>query len=67
MTLPEVQEVRRWQIQPGDRLIIRTDAFELTPEIAAELQVRVREVLRIPDEVPIAILARNWDVEVGSG
>lgn len=61
--LPDIQEIRRWQIKPGDRLIVRVDQ-RLTQEVAAALQARVRHTLQLADDFPVAILDASIDIDV---
>ena len=65
-TLPEVSEIRRWSIQPGDRLIVRCEGH-VTPAQAETLRVRMRVFLQLPDDFPLVIVDGGVTVEVASG
>jgi hypothetical protein len=61
--LPEITEVQRLTVKPGDRLIIRTDA-ELRADTAAYLLDVVRARLALPDDVRVVILDSGMSIEV---
>ena len=65
--LPEITEIKRLEIRPGDRLILRTSGYEVGQEEAAEIRHRVRATLGLPAEMPILVLGSNWDAEVLGG
>jgi hypothetical protein len=64
--LPEVTEIQRWEIRPGDKLILRTDRQVVDQEQAAMLQERVRAILHLPPDVDVLILGPEWRAEVVS-
>lgn len=64
MKLPEITEIKRLEIRPGDRLILRLSDLEITKEQSDEIRCRVREALMLPDDMPIVILASEWDAQV---
>ena len=64
--LPEVTEIRRWSIQPGDRLIIQCEQ-RITPQQAQTIRDRVRMFLQLPDDFPLVIVDGGVTVEVASG
>jgi hypothetical protein len=66
MNLPEVTDVQRLTVKPGDRLIVRTDA-KLDEATAARMLEVVRARLGLPDDVRIMILDRGMSVEVVEG
>jgi hypothetical protein len=66
MTLPEITEVQRLTVKPGDRLIIRTDE-KLRADTAAYLLDRVRHGLDLPDDVHVVVLDSGMSVEVVEG
>lgn len=66
MNLPEVTEVQRLTVKPGDRLILRTDA-KLSAAVAAALLEQVRARLGLPDDVRVVILDCGMSVEVAEG
>lgn len=66
MLLPdEIHEIRRWQPEPGDILIFQNHEIEITPEDAAAIEAHVRRKLRIPANVRIAVIGRDWEFTVG--
>ena len=64
--LPEISEVQRLTVKPGDRLIIRTDA-KLRDDTAAYLLERVRHRFDLPDDVRVVILDSGMSMEVVEG
>ena len=64
--LPEITEVQRLTVKPGDRLIIRTGA-KLSAATAAALLDQVRVRLGLPDDVRVAILDSGLSAEVVEG
>ncbi len=66
MMLPEITEVQRLTVKPGDRLVLRTDA-KLAADTAAYLLERVRHRLDLPDDVRVVILDSGMSVEVVEG
>jgi hypothetical protein len=63
MSLPEVTEIQRWALRPGDRLIVRVEQ-EINPQQVDEIRRRVRVVLGLPDEVPILVAGKGISVSV---
>ena len=61
--LPEVTEIRRWSIQPGDRLIIRCSQ-RLTQAQAQEIREQVRVRLGLPDDFPLMVIGDDVTIEV---
>jgi hypothetical protein len=66
MTLPEIAEVQRLTVNPGDRLIVRAPA-KLDAATAAHLIERLRAGLDLPDDVRVVILDGGMSVEVVEG
>jgi hypothetical protein len=66
MTLPEITEVQRLTLKPGDRLIVRSPDL-MSHEMAALVAGRVRRVLRLPDDVPVLVLPEGMSLEVTDG
>ena len=66
MMLPEITEVQRLTVKPGDRLVLRTDA-KLAADTAAYLLERVRHRLDLPDDVRVVILDSGMSLEVAEG
>jgi hypothetical protein len=58
--LPEVTEVKRLTIRPGDALVIRLDRFPDMAE-AGEMQHMVRPAF---GDVPVLVLGPDADIEV---
>lgn len=65
MSLPEVTEIRRWKLEPGDRLIVNVDA-EITNAQVELIKERVRGGLALPGHVPVLVTSRGVNVEVVS-
>jgi hypothetical protein len=64
--LPEITDIQRLALKPGDRLIVRTDE-KLSDQTAAALRTRLHSWLGIPDDVRILILDRGVSIEVIEG
>jgi hypothetical protein len=60
--LPEITDVNRLVLRPGDSLIVHLDRRPSEAE-AHEIQDRVRAVLGMP-ELPVIILGPGEDIEV---
>jgi len=61
--LPEITDVQRLALKPGDRLIIRTDE-KLRADTAAYLLEAVRYRLALPDDVHAVVLDSGMSIEV---
>ena len=59
--LPEITEVQRLTLRPGDILAVRTDAA-LSPADAESIREWLRE--RLPDDVQVLVLDRGAHLEV---
>lgn len=66
MSLPEISDVQRLRLEPGDSLVIRCPE-RLDMATAAEVKERVRAILRLADDVPVLVLPEGLGVEVLSG
>jgi hypothetical protein len=63
MTIPEITEVKRLTIKPGDRIIVRCE-MRLTEYDADYISHFVREHLGIGTEIPVLILDAGISLEV---
>lgn len=63
MSMPEVTEIQRWQLNPGDRLIVTTDRYLRDSDVAV-VKARVRAALALPDDVPILVHGPDAEVKV---
>jgi hypothetical protein len=61
--LPEVTEVQRLRLEPGDRLVVRADR-ELTQHQTETIPSRVRAALHLPDDFPVMVIPAGFSVEV---
>jgi hypothetical protein len=64
--LPEITEVQRLTLKPGDRLVIRADEV-LSAETAARLTEMARARLSLPADAPVFVLGRGMSLEVVEG
>lgn len=64
--LPEITEVQRLRLEPGDALVVHLNAHSIDMESAGLIQARVRAVLGLDDSFPVLLLAKDTDVEVVS-
>lgn len=63
MNLPEITDVQRLTLKPGDRIIVRTEA-RLDMATADYMRNRVRAHLGLADDFPVLILADGMTLEV---
>ena len=56
MSLPEVTDVQRFRLEPGDALVVHLNTDHLTAEDAATVRMRARAGLGLGEDVPILIL-----------
>lgn len=61
MELPEITEVKRLALRPGDRVVVRLDRHPSDME-AHQLKLRVQAILG--EDVPVLILPPEMDLEV---
>ncbi len=61
MELPEITEVQRLQLRPGDRLIVRTDT-RLDMATADRIKRYVKDVFG--EDVPVLVLDKGAGLEV---
>ncbi len=64
--LPEITEVQRLVLKPGDRLVIRADEV-LSAATAARLTEMARERLNLDADVPVFVLGQGMSLEVVEG
>lgn len=63
--LPEVAEIWRWKLEPGDRLIVIT-AREPTMAEVDYIKDRVRASLALDDDFPVLVHGPSVRLEVAS-
>lgn len=61
----EIADIRRWEVRPGDRLIIRADR-KAGAAAAARIKGIVRGSLSLPEDFPVLLLDDGMSVEVAS-
>lgn len=61
-TPPDITEVQRLRLEPGDRLVVTTNRSDLSQHEATVTEIRVRELLALPDDVPVLVLPRGYEV-----
>jgi len=66
VSLPDVTEIQRWALQPGDRLIVSTDR-EISMAEVEEIKARVIAALVLPAGFPLLVTGPSVNVEVVSG
>jgi len=64
VSLEEILAVRRWDIRPGDCLVIQTDVADLSRQQAEEIRRKVRVAAGV--QVPVLVLPRGWEASVVS-
>lgn len=60
---PEVTEIKRLTIRPGDRIIITCDK-PLDEYEHETIRDRCREILALPDDIPLLVLPGGMDLKV---
>jgi hypothetical protein len=63
-TLPEVTEIHRWRIQPGDRIVAYVDATDVTSAQAQIVAQRIRGYLKLAPDFPILVAGHNLELMV---
>lgn len=63
MNLPEITEVQRLIVKPGDRIIVRTEA-RLDMATVDYMKRHVRASLGLADDFPVLILGDGMSLEV---
>lgn len=66
MELPEITEVQRLTLKPGDVLVVHTNAYQIGEADADHLKARLREAIGTVD-LPILLLARDTQIETLNG
>jgi hypothetical protein len=61
--LPEIHEIGKLTLAPGDILVLRNHEIEIDKDQAAEIKEHVRRVLQLPADFPFLVLGRDWSVE----
>lgn len=61
MELPEIAEVQRWRVEPGDRIVVLVD-YELDVSTGEELGRQVKRILGV--ECPVLVLPRGVRLKV---
>ena len=64
--LPEITDVQRLVLKPGDRLVIRAGQV-LTAQQAADLTQMARARLQLPEDAPVFVLGQGMNLEVVEG
>jgi len=62
MNLPEITEVQRLALRPGDRIIVRSTE-RLDMATADRMKDRVRAVLGLPDGFPVLVMDGGMSLE----
>jgi hypothetical protein len=65
VSLPEVKEIQRWTLRPGDRLIVSTDQ-QITNDQVDRIKDIVRASLALPDDFPVLVTGPGINVEVAT-
>lgn len=64
--VPQITDVQRLHLEPGDALVVRVDASRIDMAAAASIKARVREVLRNPD-IPVLVIGPGTEISTLSG
>jgi len=63
MVLPEITEVRRLRVGPGDALLVKVDTQALTDQQMNQIRHRIGVILGMPD-LPVLVAGTDVDVSV---
>jgi hypothetical protein len=63
--LPEITEVQRLRLEPGDRLVIRCES-RLDMATGQRIKEHARAALKLGDDFPVMVLGDGIDVDVVS-
>lgn len=66
MKLPEITELRRLRLEPGDSLVLTVDAVRLDMATAEALKDRTRAALGVDESVPVMVMEAGTKLEVVS-
>ncbi len=66
MNLPEITEVQRLALKPGDRIIVRSPE-RLDPATVDYVKRKALAVLQLPDDFPLLVLPDGMSLEVADG
>jgi hypothetical protein len=66
MNLPEITDVQRLRLRPGDRLVVRAEGL-IDMAQAEEIGRSVRGILRLPAQMPVLVTGGDISVEVLEG
>jgi hypothetical protein len=62
--LPQITEIQRLRLGPGDHLVLKLDTRKLTEHDVAQVTRMVRDTLRIGSEVAVLVLGSHSDLTV---
>ena len=60
----KISEIIRWQVKPGDRLVVLCEQSYVSEDQVAEVKQRLRIALQLPEDFPIAVASREWSFSV---
>lgn len=66
MNLPDIHDVARLRLNPGDILVLSNAEVEISQDQANGMKARIREVTGRPD-LPVVVLGRDWSLSVVEG
>jgi hypothetical protein len=64
--LPDIHEIGKLKLGPGDILVVRNTEMEIDSRQAVEVKRHVLATLGLPDNFPLLVLGRDWEVVVGT-
>jgi len=64
MHIPDITEVQRLRLEPGDKLVVHLNTSHLEEATAQAVREQVRDALALAAGFPVMILARGVQVEV---
>jgi hypothetical protein len=65
--LPEIHEIGKLTLEPGDILVLRNHEVEINRDQAEEIEMMVRMKLGLGADFRFLVLGRDWKVEAATG
>lgn len=62
MNIPEITAIHRWEVKPGDVLVVRTELTDLSHQDALGIQEAVKRI--VGADVRVLVLPDGWGAEV---
>jgi hypothetical protein len=64
--VPEIEQVTRWQIEPGDRLVVKVKGRRLSNTEAEIIRRVVHRDLHLVADFPVLVVDSSYEVSVAT-